>query len=56
MREIAPLVDPSACSELDLREIIETDPNASPDYQRELDRRKRHQDEVSHWEDKFGIE
>lgn len=51
--KVPPLVDPRVCTDDELREIIETDPNANPDYQKELDRRERHQAEVHHYEKKL---
>ena len=51
-----PLIDPRACSDRDLREILETDPNASDEYRKELERRERREAEAAHWEDHFGID
>ena len=56
MNDNEPMVDPVACSLDDLKEIIETDPDASPAYQRELTRREARQAEVDHYEDIFGVE
>jgi 5'-deoxynucleotidase YfbR-like HD superfamily hydrolase len=56
MSEIPPLIEPRACSIHDLREILATDPNASDEYRRELERREARQAEVEHWEDRFGVD
>ena len=52
----APLIDPKTCSDRDLIEIIETDPNASAEYHTELKHRERRRAEAEHWENHFGVD
>ncbi len=49
----SPLVDPKTCTVDDLESIIATDPTCSPEYAKELERRKSRTAEVEHWENKF---
>ncbi len=38
------------CSDQDLREILQTDPDCPAEYREELRRRERRKAEVKHWE------
>ena len=44
------LIDPTTCSIEDLKEILRTDPTASLEYARELDRKRALAAEIAHWE------
>lgn len=54
-RRVRPLVNPRDCTEEEIEMILNTDPTASKAYERELDRRKRMEEEAEYWEDRLSV-